>query len=164
MRLCGKMVDKMLPQFMGTVRIQTAIMGLTLAFKEKYGEEALDVAKAYVEGMGMMIGWQLKQEGGITGSDVSAIERVYHAWLDPAYAPNRPDIQVNDNEVFVTRKSPMLCPAMVASKQMNLSLDLVCETVAIPMFRGVAKSVNKDAVHTSTRGQQKCIDKLQIPK
>jgi hypothetical protein len=53
---------------------------------------------------------------------------------------------------------------MVASKQMNLSLDLVCETVAIPMFRGVAKSVNKDIVHTSTRGQQKCIDKLQIPK
>jgi hypothetical protein len=84
--------------------------------------------------------------------------------LDPAYAPSRPDIQVNGNEVFVTRKSPMLCPVMVASKQMNLPLGLVCETVAIPMFRGVAKSVNKDAVHTSTRSKQKCIDKIQIPK
>ena len=154
----------MSPQFMGTVRIQTALMGLTLAFKEKYGDDAFAVTKAYVERMGMMIGSQLKDKGEITGSNVSAIEQVYHAWLDPAYAPNQPDIQVDDNVVLVTRKSPMLCPTMMASKQMNLPLDLVCETVAIPMFRGVAKSVNKNAVHTSTRSQQKCVDKIQIPK
>jgi hypothetical protein len=69
----------MSPQFMGTVRIQTALMGLALAFKEKYGDEAFDVAKGYVERMGMMIGSKLKEESGIAGSDVSAIEQVYHA-------------------------------------------------------------------------------------
>jgi hypothetical protein len=111
-----------------------------------------------------MIGAQMKEKGGITGSDAHAIKQVYHAWLDPAYAPRQPDIHVKDNETIVTRKSPMLCPAMVAAKQMNLPLDLVCETVAIPMFRGVAKAVNKNAVHSSTRSQQKCIDKIQIPK
>jgi hypothetical protein len=158
------MVDNMSPEFMGTVRLQTALMGLTLAFKEKYGDETFNVTKAYVERMGGMIGSQMKEKGGVVGSDAHAIEQVYHAWLDPAYAPNQPDIQVNDNIITVTRKSPMLCPAMVAAKQMSLPLDLVCETVAIPMFRGVAKAVNKNAVHTSIRSQQKCIDKIQIPK
>jgi hypothetical protein len=158
------MVDKLSPEFMGTVRLQTALMGLTLAFKEKYGDETFNVTKDYVERMGRMIGAQMKEKGGITGSDAQAIKQVYHAWLDPAYAPNKPDIQVNDNEITVMRKSPMLCPTMVAAKQMNLPLDLVCETVAIPMFRGVAKAVNKTAVHSSIRSQQKCIDKIQIPK
>lgn len=142
------------PAFLGTVRLQTALMGLTLAFKERYGDSSFEVTKAYVEHMGRMIGSQLKETGGITGSNVSAIERVYHAWLDPAYMPHQPDIQVDGNVVRVTRTSPMLCPAMVVAKQMKLPLDKVCETVAIPMFRGVAKSVNNEAVHTSTRSPQ----------
>jgi len=120
------MVDKMSPEFMGTVRIQTGLMGLTLAFKEKYGAETFDVTKAYVVRMGRMIGSQIKEKGGITGSDATAIEQVYHTWLDPAYAPNQTDIQVNDNVISVTQKSPILCPAMVASQQLNLPLDLVC--------------------------------------
>jgi hypothetical protein len=72
------MVDKM-SEFMGTVCLQTALMGLTLAFKEKYGDETFNVTKAYVERMGGMIGSQMKEKGGITASDAHAIKQVYHA-------------------------------------------------------------------------------------
>ncbi len=37
--------EKLSPQFEGTVRLQSALMGITLAFKERYGDEALEISK-----------------------------------------------------------------------------------------------------------------------
>jgi len=47
---------------------------------------------------------------------------------------------------------------------MNLPLEMVCETVAFPMFRGIAEAVNPKANHTSVKiSTEKCIDVIEIP-
>jgi hypothetical protein len=156
--------EKFSPEFMGAVQLQSALMGLTLAFKKKYGDDAAKVTEAFAEQMGTMIGNNFKEKGNITGSGIHEIEQVFHIWLDPAIAPYKVKTSVDDNKLTVTRETPAKCPAMVVAKQMNLPLEMVCNTVALPMFEGVAKAVNSHAKTSNIqRSENKCMDRIEIP-
>jgi len=149
---------------MAGVQLQSALMGLTLAFKKKYGDEAVKITQAFAEQMGTMMGNNFKEKGGITGSGIKEAERVFHIWLDPAVAPHKVKTRVAGNRLTVTREPPAICPAIVVAKQMNLPLETVCNTVALSMFKGVAKAVNPNAKTSNIQmSEQKCIDTIQIP-
>lgn len=159
-----KMSEKFSPEFQGGVQLQSALMGLTLAFKKKFGDEALKVTQAYAERMGTMIGNQIKEKTGVTGSGIHDVERVFHAWLGPALAPRKLETSVEGNKLTVTRESPTMCPAIIAAKQMNVPLEILCNSIALPMFKGVARSVNPNAKHSSSQmSEKKCVDRIEIP-
>jgi len=154
---------KFSPEFMGGVQLQSALMGLTLAFKKKYGDEAIKVSQAFAEQLGTMMGNKFKEKAGITKTGIHGIEKVFHIWLDPAFAPHKLKTSVEDNKLTVARESPMMCPAILVAKQMNLPLELICNTIALPMFKGVAKAVNPNARHSNIQmSENKCIDRIEI--
>lgn len=156
--------EKFSPEFKAGVQLQSALMGLTLAFRKKYGDEAIRVTQAFAEQMGTTIGNKIKEKAGVTGSGIHDVEQVYRAWLGPALAPLKPKITVEDNKLTVMRESPAMCPAILVAKQMNLPLKMVCNTVAWPMFKGVAKSVSPNAKHSVIQmSEQKCMDRIEIP-
>lgn len=155
--------EKFSQEFMGGVQLQSALMGLTLAFQRKYGDEAVKITQAFVEQMGTRMGNNFKEKGGIKGSGIKEVERVFHVWLDPAVAPNKLKTSVDGDKLSVTREIPTMCPAIVVAKQMNLPLEMVCNTVALPMFKGVAKAVNPKAKTSNIQmGEQKCVDTVEI--
>lgn len=156
--------EKMSPQFQGAMQLQSALMGLTLAFKEKYGDEAFEVTKAFTKQLGIRLGNQLKEKTGVVGSGLKDIESVLHAWQDPAALGPPVKSKIEGKKLTMTRESPTQCPALHVAKQMNLPLEIVCNTVAFPMFRGVAEAVNPKAKHTSIQiKSKKCVDTIEIP-
>ena len=158
------MSDKATPEFTGGVQLFSALMGLTLAFKQKFGDEALEVTKGFAEQMGIKMGNQFKEKAGITGSGTDDIERVYHACLNPAIAPHKLDTSVQGNKLTVTRESPTKCVGLVVAKQMNLPLEMVCNNISQPMFKGVAESVNPKARYSAVQmNESKCIETIEIP-
>jgi len=53
--------------------------------------------------------------------------------------------------------------AILVAKQMNLPLELICDTIGLPMFKGVAKAVNPNARHSNIQmSENKCIDRIEI--
>lgn len=158
------MSEKFSPEFLAGVQLQTALMGLSLAFKKKYGDEALKVTQAFAEQMGTSMGKNFKEKANITGSGIRDIERVFHIWLDPAVAPHKVKTTVEGKKLTVTRETPTMCPAIVVAKQMKLPLETVCNNIALPMFKGVAKAFNPNAKHSTVQmTEQKCIDIIEIP-
>ena len=158
------MSGKFSPEFQGGVQLQSALMGLTLAFKKRFGDEAIKVTQAFSEQMGTMIGNQMKEKAGVTDSGIHDVEKVFHAWLGPALAPQKLKTSVEGNKLILTRESPTMCPAIIVAKQMNLPLEMVCNTVALQMFRGVARAVNPNAKHSNVQmSEKRCIDRIEIP-
>ena len=149
---------------MAGVQLISSLMGLTLSFKQRYGDEALEISRGFAENMGMKMGNRFKEMASITGSDIQDIERVYHTWLDPILAPNKLETKIEGNKLTVIRKSPTLCPGLVVAKQMNLPLETVCQNISQQMFKGIAKAVNPNAEYgTIQMSQQKCIETIEIP-
>ena len=156
--------EKFSPEFMAGVQLMSALMGLTLAYKKRFGDEAMKVTQGFAEQMGTMMGNQFKEKAGIKGSGIQEVERIFHTWLDPALAPHEVQTTVEGNRLTVTRESPTKCPALVVAKQMNLPLEMICNNIAMPMFKGIAKSVNANAKHSTIQmSEQKCIDRIELP-
>lgn len=62
-------------RFMGSVQLQSALMGLTFAFKQKYDDDALKIAEVFGEQMGTRLGNQTREKAGIKGSSIQDIAR-----------------------------------------------------------------------------------------
>jgi len=137
-------------------------MGLTLAFKEKYGDEALKVTQTFAEQMGTMLGNKVKEKADIRGSGIREVERVFHAWLGPVLAHQKLDSRVEGNIMTVTRVTP--CPGLIVAKQMNLPLEKVCNTVNIPMFMFniLLKWPTSNASEVTKQGTRKKINCFSI--
>ncbi len=156
------MNEELPPQFMAGVQVISAMTGLTLAFKEKLGDEALKITQGFSEQMGTMMGENIKKQAGVTGSGIEDMEKVFHAWLDAMGGGTK--ISVEANKMTSVREHPAMCPAITVSQQMNVPLEMICNTVANPVFRGIAKSVNPDAVYSNVQiSEEKCIDTIEIP-
>jgi len=50
------MSEKHTPEFMSGVQMITALMGMTVAFKQRFGDEALEVARGFAEQLGTKVG------------------------------------------------------------------------------------------------------------
>jgi hypothetical protein len=152
------------PEVLGAVQMQSALFGLTQAFKEKYGDEALKVSEAFIEKMGIRIGTQLKEKEDITGSGIEDIEKLFKVFTRPLTtdAPARSSIE--GNKLTVIRESPTLCPAIHVAKQLKVPLDTVCKTVNFPTLRGLVRAINPNAKHISVElGEEKCVETFEIP-
>jgi len=152
------------PAFQGAVQLQSALMGLTLAFKQKYGDEALKITEAFGEQMGNRLGNQIKGKAGIKGSSIKDIELALHSWMDPVIIGPPPKTEVKGKKLTAIRESSSQCPALQVSKQLNVPLEMVCRTIAFPMFRGVLSAINPDAKHSNLQiSEKKCIDIVDVP-
>jgi len=158
------MSEKHSPAFMAGVQMITALMGMTLAFKQRFGDEAMEVARGFAEHLGTKVGSQFKERAGITGSGIHDIERVYHAWLDPALKPHKLDTKVDGDKLTVTRESPQKCAGLFVAKQMGLPLEMVCGNISQPLFKGIAKAVNPNAQYATVQiSEEKCTETIEIP-
>ena len=152
------------PEFQGAVRLQSALFGLTQAFKEKYGDEALKIAETFIEKMGVKMGTQIKEKAGIEGSSLEDIEKVLQAFLRPVMTGAPGKTMVEGNKLTLIREMPSQCPALHVAKQLNVPLEMVCKTVSFPTIRGIAKGINPDATHTSVQlSEQKCVETFEVP-
>ena len=61
------MSEKPTPEFMAAAQMITALMGMTLAYKQRFGDEALEVARGFAEQLGTKVGSQFKERAGVTG-------------------------------------------------------------------------------------------------
>jgi hypothetical protein len=152
------------PEFEAAVRLMSALMGLTLANKQRFGDEALTIAQGFAERLGMRMGNRIKARAGITGSGIQAVEQLYHAWLDPTYAPYTVDIEVKGNKLIVARTSPTICLGLAMAKQLQLPLEMVCHTISQPFFKGIAKAINPHAMYSAVQmSEPKCIETIELP-
>ena len=136
------MSDEPTPAFIAGVQMISALMGLTLAMQQKFGAEALTIAQTFAEQLGTRLGTHIKDQAHITGTSIQDIERLYHAWLDPALAPYTLQTSITGNTLTVSRVSPTKCAGLAVAQQMNLPLETVCQTISQPLFKGVAKAIN----------------------
>ncbi len=125
--------------------------GVNLGLPKKYGDEALRVATDFIRQSGIKTGAFFKDKAGVTGSSLGDIEKVLHVWQDPLILGPKPKFKIEGNVLTMIRESPAQCPAIKMAEQMNIPLEMVCNTVAFPMFRGVVEAVNPKAKHTSLR-------------
>jgi hypothetical protein len=157
--------EKLSPQMQGTVNLMTAVMGLTLAMKQKFGQEAFDVTKTFVEQMGLKMGNQVVEKARIEGHDLEAIRKTVHVWQDPIFEGPPAESKIEGKTLTMMRNSPSRCPALYVARRMkDVPLELICNTVSFPMFRGVAKAVNQEAKHRSLQiSEEKCVDVIELP-
>jgi hypothetical protein len=80
-------------------------MGLTLAFRQKYGDEALEITKTFTKQLGARIGNQIKEKTG-AGSSLEDIESVLHAWQDPAALGPPVKSVIEGKKLTMTREKP----------------------------------------------------------
>ncbi len=114
--------------------------------------------------MGTKIGNYFRETAGVVGSSLKDIETVLRAWQDPVVLGPPPKSKIEGKRLTMTRESPTRCPALHVAKQMNLPLEMICNTVAFPMFGGVVEAVNPEAKHTNVQiSNEKCIDAIEIP-
>lgn len=152
------------PQFQAAVQLLSAVGGLSLAFKQKYGDEALEVTRSFAEQMGLALGSEVKKKGGVTGSDIHAVEQVMRAWLEPMMLGPSAKIEVEGNKLTLTRESPTECPMLYVSKQLKVPIETLCNNISTHVFGGVAKSVNPNAKYSSLQmSEQKCVEQIEIP-
>jgi hypothetical protein len=152
------------PQFIAGVQLISALVGLTLAMQQKFGTEVIPIAQTFAEHLGTCVGAHIKQQANITGTSIHDIERLYHAWLDPALAPQTLQTTVTKNTLTVTRKTPAKCTGLVVAQQMNLPLETICRTISQPLFTGVAKAINPNAIYTTVEmSQAKCEETITLP-
>ena len=161
----NKMNEKVFsPAFEGAVQLQSTLMGLTLAFREKYGDEALKITEAFGEQMGRKLGNQIKEDAKITGSSIQDIELALHCFMDPVVIGPPPKTSIEGKKLTAIRANPTKCPALHISKQFNIPLEMVCRTIAFPVFRGIFKAINPEAKHSNTQiREERCIDLIEVP-
>jgi len=158
------MSEKESVAFKGAVQLQSALMGLTLAFKQTYGDQALKITEAFGEQMGIRVGNLIKEKAAIKGSSINDIELALHSWMDPVVLGPPPETKIKGKKLTAIRESSTRCPALQVAKQLNVPLEMVCRTIAFPMFRGVLSAINPDAKHSNLQiDEQRCIDMVEVP-
>jgi hypothetical protein len=158
------MSDEPTPAFIAGVQMISALMGLTLSMQQKFGSDALTVAQTFAEHLGTRLGIHIKEQANITGTGIQDIERLYHAWLDPAIAPHTLQTSITGKTLTVTRETPTKCAGLAVAQQMNLPLETVCHTISQPLFKGVAKAINPNATYSEVHmSAPKCEETIEVP-
>lgn len=159
--------ERLSPEMTTNIQIASAWMGLTLAFKKRYGEEALKVTEAFGEQMGRTVGNMIKEKAGIVGSNIRDIERLINAWMDPsvAWPPHfSVSTKVEGKKLTVTREKPTQCPALHVSKTLSIPVETICNFFAFPIFRGALKTINPNVKHYNIKtSEERCVDVIEIP-
>ena len=126
------------------------LMRLTMAFREKYGDETFETLRSFMEKLGEKRGQELKQKQGIIGKSIEDIKRMFEATTAPAYeSPEAgPKITIEGNKMIVERSKETKCPFIYVSQATGLPLKQVCELIAKPTVIGAFKTVNSTIQHS----------------
>ncbi len=156
-----KRIEELPTEYQGVVRGMTALMGLAMAYRERYGDESLEVLRSLAEKMGTKMGNELKQKGGIKGSGLEDLRKMMDLFTE-AFG-TKPKYETEANNLKIIREVPSLCPMIFVSKALNVPLRTVCENLAFPQLRALMKTVNPNVKHTSIElSEQRCVDGLEI--
>ncbi|KUO40470.1 MAG: hypothetical protein AVW06_02370 [Hadesarchaea archaeon DG-33-1] len=156
-----KRIEELPEEYQGVVRGMTALMGLAMAYRERYGDESLEVIKSFGEKMGTKMGNELKQKGGIKGSGLEDMRKMMDLFTE-AFG-TKAKYETEANKLRIIREVPSLCPMIFVSKAINVPLRTVCENLAFPQLRALMKTVNPNVKHTSIElSEQRCVDGLEI--
>lgn len=156
-----KRIEELSKEEQDIVRDTTTYMGLAMAYRERYGDESLEVLRSFGEKMGTKIGNELKQKG-IKGSGVEDLRK-----MNDLQTEDFPDetfkYEVEANKLRIIREVPSLCSMILVSKELNIPLRTVCENLAFPQFHAIMKTVNPNVKHTCIEiSEQRCVHDLEI--
>lgn len=150
---------------MQAVQNQAQTIGLVIAYYNKFGEDALKVAKGYFSEAGRMLGESLKSSLNIVENDANAVATALNAFLMqaagmPAGCKVEGDKVICDNEAF--------CPVMEAVKMVNAPWDKIDLNYAWPFFEGVASAINPgikmEVLESRYKGDERCRHVITVPK
>ena len=148
------------------IEFQKCRIGLVMAYYEKLGDDAFDIAKAYFSQVGMTWGQDLKRSLKVEGNDENALAAVLNAFLVQAVGMPEGSAEVQGNQVIVENKD--FCSVLEAVQQLNAPWEKVCHNCALPIFEGVALAVNPDTTlevpKSRMRGNRHCKHVFTIHK
>jgi hypothetical protein len=154
-------IEELPKEFQGAIQNLTALMGLAMAYRERYGDESLQVLRSFGEKMGAKTGNELKQKGEIKGSEVEDLRKMMELFTRGVGVKLRYETEAN--KLRIIREAPSLCPMIFVSKALKIPVRTVCENLAFPRLRAIMKTVNPNVKHTCVElGEQKCVDELEI--
>ncbi len=133
-------------EIMPVVMSQLNLMRLTMAFKEKYGDDAFDILRSYMGRTGKARGEELKGKLNITGDSIHDIRNLFEAIVSPAGLP--PKITIEGNKMIVERSEETKCPFIYVAKETGMPLQRVCDILAKPMAVSALKTVNPSVEHS----------------
>lgn len=119
-----------------------ALLGLTFAFHDKYGEEALETAGNFFYQMGKNIGEQIKRKLNIQSDDIQAVTQVYKAFV--AQLGQTIEFKIEGN-IATMLPFEGNCPPMVATKLLDLPWEKACPTYSWKVSEGLVSAVNPKA-------------------
>ena len=140
----------------------TGLVGLTLAFKEKYGDEAWEVFRSFMRTVGQMQGEALKEKAGIEGKGPEDLKRLLEVGTKELYPYVSGSLRVEGNKVISVTDSST-CPMVEVAKAVGLPLRTLCENMAFPSTEAMLKTVNPNIKHTSKElSETRCVDEFEI--
>ena len=139
-------------------------IGLVMAYRNRFGEDALQVARQYWAQVRTMLAENSKPSLNIVGSDASPVAAALGAFL--MRAARIPDLaKVQGDRVLVVGEG--FRPAMEAAKMLNAPLDKVCLNCSLPMFEGIASAINPnvklEVPQARFKGDKSCKEIFTIP-
>jgi len=145
------------------VQSQAQLIGLVMAYYQRYGEDAFQVAKGFSTQLGKMMGDNAKKALNITGTDAQAIAAVANAALSQLGMTGV--CRVEGNKVIA--ETDGFCPIMEAVKMLNAPWNKIDEVCAWPAFGALGASVNPnvkiDIVTARHRGDKSCKHVFTVP-
>jgi len=148
---------------MGAVQTMALLIGLQMAYYNRFGEDAFQVATEFAAQTGKMMGENIKRNLNITGTDTSAVAAVLDAHVMEFGMPAI--CRVEGNKVIAETEG--FCPVMEAVKMLNAPWDKVDVCFTWPMFAGTAHAVNPDAklevLEARHRGDKSCKHVITVP-
>ena len=148
------------------IEFQKCRIGLVMAYYEKLGDDAFDIAKAYFSQVGMTWGQDLKRSLKVEGNDVNALAKVLNTFLSQTVGMPEGSAKVHDNQVIVENKS--FCAVLEAVQMLNAPWEKVCLNCAQPIFEGIASAVNPNTTmevpKSRMKGDKSCRHVFTVPK
>ena len=137
-----------------------ALMNLTMAFKERYGEETFDILTSFMVNMGEKRGEELKRKQGITGGSIEDIKRMFESFITPLGTGEPPKITTEGNKMIVERGPQATCPMILISRMTGVPLKDVCSRLAVPQAKGMFKTLNPTVKHTFSEISENCCKEI----
>lgn len=138
----------------------TGLFGLTLAFREKYGDEAWEVLKNFMGRVGHMHGEAFKEKTGIEVKGPEDLKRLMKVWMKESYPYIAYSLKVEGNKI-ITVTDATTCPMPEIAKTLGLPLRTVCENMAFPHTEAMLRTFN--IKHTSKElSETRCVDEWEI--
>jgi len=144
---------------------QIWIIGYLLANYNRFGEDALDVAREYFYELGKSMGQSIKRGMGIIETDANAVATVMNKALEEVWE-TKYAMKVKGNKII--SENTGFCPIEEGVRIMQGPWEIVCKNYSWQWFLGLAAGVNPNATmevpESRIWGNNCCFYKIEVPK